>query len=71
MSKLVTIPAHGFEPARFAGSNGAIGLIDDTRCGFVHRIDDESGVFCSALADHRVHDGNDIRVRVHEERTDV
>jgi hypothetical protein len=55
------IPAHPFESALRATDNG---LIDDPMCGYSHRIDDASGVFCTATADKPVHNGSAWTVRV-------
>lgn len=60
---IVTIPAHPFEPMKRATDDG---MVDDPMCGYHHRIDDETGVFCTATADHPVHHGIDRLVGVRE-----
>lgn len=61
---LTTIPAHAFEPAKRATDSGTV---DDERCGYMHRIDDATGVWCGEAADHNVHHGSDRPVRVHDQ----
>lgn len=58
---LTTIPAHAFEPAKRATGNG---LVDDPRCGYHHRIDADTGVWCGEFAAHSVHSGSDFEVVV-------
>ena len=42
----------------------AAGMVDDPGCGYPHRIDDETAVFCGYQADHLVHHGTDFEVVV-------
>lgn len=66
----IAIPAHTFEPMKRANPDGS-GLIDDPMCGYHYSINDEIGVFCTFTADHRVHDGSDVEVRVRDEEDEI
>ncbi|GIM88855.1 hypothetical protein [Paractinoplanes toevensis] len=60
---LTTVPAHPFEPAVHVTASGSV---PDPRCGYLHKVDGEIGVFCAEFSDHRVHNGQDVQVRVHD-----
>jgi hypothetical protein len=61
------IPAHPFEPAKSATASGGG---DDPRCGYLHVIGVEGGVFCAATSDSAVHNGTDWAVRLIDEEDD-
>jgi hypothetical protein len=60
---LTTIPAHPFEPMKRATPDG---VVDDPACGYHHRIDDATGVFCGAHADTPIHNGIGMVMVIHD-----
>ncbi len=60
---ITVIPAHEHEPMQRATADG---LVDDPACGYHHRIDDETGLFCGESVEHRVHNGSDWKVQARE-----
>lgn len=61
-SRHIKIQPHTFEPAKLVDPGR--GLIDDTDCGFLQRIDSEDGIFCTFPAGAPVHHGSSVGITI-------